>query len=155
MAISAVITGGIGPWLPFQMIAAGWIGCVAGLLPPMRGRSEVAMLAAYGLVASMAYGLIMNLWFWPFLGGMEASSYNESILFDPGAPMTENLARWVAFSLVTSLGWDIPRGLLTAGLILLVGRPVLTALRRTARRANFNPSVEFIAPEPTLTETRR
>jgi energy-coupling factor transport system substrate-specific component len=102
------------------------------------------MLAAYGLVASMAYGLVMNLWFWPFLGGLEATAYSPAILFDPGAPVSENLARWLAFSLVTSLGWDIPRGVLTAVLILIAGRPMLTALTRASRRANFTPAVTFI-----------
>jgi energy-coupling factor transport system substrate-specific component len=91
----------------------------------------------------MAYGLVMNLWFWPFLGGLEATAYSPAILFDPGAPVSENLARWFAFSLVTSLGWDIPRGVLTAALILIVGRPVLTALARASRRANFAPAVTF------------
>lgn len=155
LASSALITGGVGPWLPFQMIAAAWVGCVAGLLPPMRGRAEIAMLAAYGMVASMAYGLVMNLWFWPFLSGMEATAYADGIMFDPGAPVSDNLARWLAFTLVTSLGWDIPRGILTAVLIVLVGRPVLNALRRTARRANFEPSVEFVSPPPALAESRR
>ena len=155
LASSALITGGVGPWLPFQMIAAAWVGCVAGLLPPMRGKAEIAMLAAYGMVASMAYGLVMNLWFWPFLSGMEATAYADGIMFDPGAPVSDNLARWLAFTLVTSLGWDIPRGILTAVLIVLVGRPVLNALRRTARRANFEPSVEFVSPPPALAESRR
>jgi energy-coupling factor transport system substrate-specific component len=155
LAASALITGGVGPWLPFQMIAAAWVGLGAGLLPwpgtsaqptlsGSRGRAEIAMLAAYGLVASMAYGLVMNLWFWPFLGGLEATAYSPAILFDPGAPVTDNLARWFAFSLVTSLGWDIPRGVLTAVLILIAGRPVLTALSRASRRANFAPAVKFI-----------
>ncbi len=143
LAASALITGGVGPWLPFQMIAAAWVGLGAGLLPPMRGRAEIGMLAAYGLVASMAYGLVMNLWFWPFLGGLEATAYSPAILFDPGAPVSENLARWFAFSLVTSLGWDIPRGVLTAALILIAGRPLLTALARASRRANFSPAVAF------------
>jgi energy-coupling factor transport system substrate-specific component len=153
LAASALITGGVGPWLPFQMIAAAWVGLGAGLLPAIRGRAEIAMLAAYGLVASMAYGLVMNLWFWPFLGGLEATAYSPAILFDPGAPVSENLARWLAFSLVTSLGWDIPRGVLTAVLILIAGRPMLTALARASRRANFTPAVTFIpaaAPERPL-----
>jgi energy-coupling factor transport system substrate-specific component len=165
LAASALITGGVGPWLPFQMIAAAWVGLGAGLLPQWpggsaqptlsgsRGRAEIAMLAAYGLVASMAYGLVMNLWFWPFLGGLEATAYSPAILFDPGAPVSENLARWLAFSLVTSLGWDIPRGVLTAVLILIAGRPMLTALARASRRANFTPAVTFIpaaAPERPL-----
>jgi energy-coupling factor transport system substrate-specific component len=144
LAASALITGGVGPWLPFQMIAAAWVGLGAGLLPVIRGRAEIGMLAAYGLIASMAYGLVMNLWFWPFLGGLEATAYSPAILFDPGAPVADNLARWFAFSLVTSLGWDIPRGVLTAVLILIAGRPMLTALSRAARRANFTPAVTLI-----------
>ena len=75
LVASALITGGVGPWLPFQMIAAAWVGLGAGLLPPMRGRREITMLATYGLIASMGYGLVMNLWFWPFLGGLEATAY--------------------------------------------------------------------------------
>ena len=156
LAASALITGGVGPWLPFQMIAAAWVGLGAGLLPSWpkgsaqstlsgsRGRAEIGMLAAYGLIASMAYGLVMNLWFWPFLGGLEATAYSPAIMFDPGAPISDNLARWLAFSLVTSLGWDIPRGVLTAVLILIAGRPVLSALERASRRANFAPAVEFV-----------
>ena len=38
---SALLTGGVGPWLPFQMLAASWVGLGAGLLPPVRGRAEV------------------------------------------------------------------------------------------------------------------
>ncbi len=30
---SALITGGMGPWLPFQMLASSWVGLGAGLLP--------------------------------------------------------------------------------------------------------------------------
>ena len=149
LGASALLTGGVGPWLPFQMIAAAWVGLGAGLLPPVsssRGRAEIAMLAGYGFVASMAYGLVMNLWFWPFLGGLEGSAYSPAILFDPGASMSDNLGRWVAFSLITSLGWDIPRGVLTAVLIAIAGRPMLTALARASRRANFDPTVTFTPP---------
>lgn len=151
LGASALITGGVGPWLPFQMVAAAWVGLGAGLLPRMGGRREIAMLAAYGMIASMAFGLLMNLWFWPFLGGAEAAAYAEGILFMPGGDVAENLTRWVAFSLVTSLGWDIPRGIITAIMIILVGRPILTALQRTARRANFTPAVTFIAPAAAVT----
>lgn len=60
---SALVTGGVGPWLPFQMLAAAWVGWGAGLLPPLRGRAEIAMLAAYGTLAGLAYGLLLNLSF--------------------------------------------------------------------------------------------
>ena len=29
---SALVTGGVGPWLPFQMIASAWVGMTAGWL---------------------------------------------------------------------------------------------------------------------------
>ena len=35
MFVSSLITGGIGPWLPGQMITAGWVGQSAGLLSPV------------------------------------------------------------------------------------------------------------------------
>ncbi|HEY9407982.1 MAG TPA: ECF transporter S component [Jiangellaceae bacterium] len=132
LATSALVTGGVGPWLPFQMVAAGWIALGAGLLPPARGRPEIWMLAAYGALAGVGYGLLINLWFWPF------SSYAESaISFVPGAPVTENLVRYAVFLTTTSLAWDVIRGVLTAALCLVAGRAVLGALRRAARRANF------------------
>ena len=29
--VSALVTGGLGPWLPYQLFAAGWVGALAGL----------------------------------------------------------------------------------------------------------------------------
>src|SRR6185312_915031 len=136
MFASAALTGGGGPWLPFQMLAAGWIGMFAGVLPRARGRAELVLLAAYGMVASIAYGFVLNLWFWPF--GASDIGTGAAVSFVPGAPLAENLRRWLSFSLSTSLGFDIPRGVVTALALLLVGRPVLLALRRAARRAAFD-----------------
>ncbi len=57
--------------------------------------------------------------------------------------MAENLHRFWVFHLATSLGWDLPRAVTNAVLVLLVGRPVLAALRRVARRAAFGAPVTF------------
>jgi energy-coupling factor transport system substrate-specific component len=138
---SALLTGGVGPWLPFQMFGAAWIGFFAGCLPPMRGRAEVGMLAAYAAVASLAYGLLLNLWFWPF-----GSAAGSEIAFVPGAGLAENLRRFWAFHLATSLGFDLPRAVLTAGFLLVAGTPILAALRRATRRAAFGAPVEFAPP---------
>ena len=56
--VSALVTGGVGPWLPFQMLAAAWVGFGAGSLPPTRGFAERGLLAAYGAAAALAYGLL-------------------------------------------------------------------------------------------------
>ena len=128
MLSSALITGGVGPWLPFQMFGAAWVGFFAGCLPPARGRRELALLAGYAVVAGLAYGLLLDLWFWPFVRTTEIS-------FVPGLPLAENLGRFWAFHVTTALGFDIPRSLVNALLVLFAGRPVLLAVRRAARRA--------------------
>jgi energy-coupling factor transport system substrate-specific component len=143
MFASAALTGGGGPWLPFQMLAAGWVGMFAGCLPRLRGRAELVLLAAYGFVAGVAYGFVLNLWFWPF--GTTGTGAGAAVTFVPGGAVLDNLRRWLEFSTSTSLGFDIPRGLATAIALLLVGRPVLLALRRAARRAAFDAVPEFHA----------
>jgi energy-coupling factor transport system substrate-specific component len=120
------------------MLGAAWVGWGAGLLPPLRGRAEVLMLAAYGALAGLAYGLLLNLSFWPFATGMSGE-----LSFVPGAPVSENLHRFLVFTLASSLGWDIGRAVTTAVLVLVTGRPVLGALRRAARRAAFEEPVTF------------
>ncbi|GAA2491226.1 ECF transporter S component [Terrabacter carboxydivorans] len=136
----ALLTGGVGPWLPFQMICAGGIGLGAGLLPARPGgRIERWALAAYALVTGLAFGLFMNLWFWPFLGTNAPSGMG----FVPGAPLSENLAHYGLFYLATSLGWDLPRGVLNAVLVLVAGPALLRVFRRGARRAAFGVPVVF------------
>lgn len=135
---SALLTGGVGPWLPFQMLGAAWVGLGAGLLPRLTGRRELVLLAAYGAVACIAYGFLLNLWFWPFTTGLP-----EQLAFTAGASPGENLVAWLRFCLVTSLGYDIPRAVLTVVLILVAGSPVLLALRRISRKAAFGAPVAF------------
>ncbi|MGO4601509.1 ECF transporter S component [Terrabacter sp. 2YAF2] len=136
----ALLTGGVGPWLPFQMICAGGIGLGAGVLPARAGgRAERWVLAAYALVTGLGFGLVMNLWFWPFLGANSPSGMG----FVPGAPLSENLAHYGLFYLATSLGWDLPRGVLNAVLVVVAGPALLRVFRRGARRAAFGVPVVF------------
>ncbi|MFS8201614.1 ECF transporter S component [Streptomyces sp. CWNU-52B] len=141
MFASALLTGGVGPWMPFQMLSMGWFTMGAGLLPGpdrLRGRGELAMLAAYGFLAAFAYGTFMNLAGWPF---MDALSSN--VAFDPADAVHTNLARFVAYCLATSLGWDLGRATVTVVLTLTLGATVLKALRRATRRAAFETPVSF------------
>ncbi|GAA5029169.1 ECF transporter S component [Terrabacter aeriphilus] len=136
----ALLTGGVGPWLPFQMICAGGIGLGAGLLPGRAGgRTERWSLAAYALVTGLAFGVLMNLWFWPFLGTNAPSGMG----FVPGATVSENLGHYGLFYLATSLGWDVPRGVLNAVLVVVAGPALLRVFRRGARRAAFGAAVAF------------
>ena len=141
MAVSAFITGGIGPWLPFQMLALGWMGAGAGLLSrrdprPRRARRGRVALAVYAWVWGFLYGAIMNLWFWPFQRGGALSWY-------PGLGFTDTLHRYWSFYVATSLGWDAATALANALLVLILGVPVLRSLRRFAHR--LEPVVELEA----------
>ena len=138
---SALVTGGVGPWLPFQMLAAGWVGLGAGLLPPARGRRELGILVVYGVVASYAYGLLMNLWFWPFAVGT-----GSELSYEAGAPLVDNLRRFAVYVVATSLGWDTGRAVTTTILLVLAGPAVLAVVRRAVRRASFGAPVTFEAP---------
>ena len=139
---SALLTGGVGPWLPFQMLAASWVGLGAGLLPrAAKGRNEIAMLAAYGVGAAYFYGTIMNLWFWPF-----ATGDGTGLSYVPGAPLATNLHRFLLFDLATSLGWDTGRAITNAVAITVLGAAVLATLRRAARKGAFEAPVGFDPP---------
>lgn len=137
--VSALFTAGVGPWLPFQMLVAGWVGMGAGLLPRRaRGRREIAVLVVYGVLAAYAYGLLMNLWGWPLALGVEVPGHEGTELsYVAGAPLGENLHRFLVYTLVTSTGgWDTGRALTNGIAIAVVGPAVLSTLRRAARRAS-------------------
>jgi len=129
---SGLFVGGLGPWLPFQMVAVGWVGLGAGLLPHSSSwRSRLAWLAVYGVVSGFAFGVIINLWFWPYAAG------SSTIGWAPEAGGAANLGRYLRFYAVTSLGWDAFRAAGNAVLVILLGRPLLGALDRAARRMNL------------------
>ena len=140
MLTSALVTGGVGPWLPFQMLVAGWVGLGAALVfSKVRGRLEVLVLASYSLIAGFAIGWLLNLWFWPV-----STSGVAGIGYDPSVTGIDLVMRWVSFSLITSLSFDIPRALLTATLVALVASPVLRVIRRATRQI----SVLALQPKP-------
>lgn len=139
MFVSAFATGGVGPWLPFQMFAAGWCGMSAGWLAMalgavLRGRSmvELLSLASFAALWGFLFGAIMNLWFWPFV------ALGESVSWEPGIGLRETLARYWSFYLLTSAGWDVWRAIANAALVLAVGRPLIDLLARYRDRFQIN-----------------
>lgn len=142
---SSLLTGGVGPWLPFQMLGASWVGLGAGLLPlrRWRGRAEVVLLSVYGAVAAYLYGFLLNFWFWPFV------SSEGQLSFRPGAAVVTNLHRFFLFSLATSTwGWDTGRAITNVVAIVVIGPSVLVTLRRSARKAAWGAPVAFDPPDP-------
>jgi energy-coupling factor transport system substrate-specific component len=135
LLVSAVVTGGLGPWLPYQMFSAGWMGMASAWLPDLRrgGRVEVVLLAIWGALLGLIFGVIMNIWFWPYVLDVgQAEMY-----WQPGLRAWETLGRYAVFYLATSLWWDAGRAGGNLLLILLLGAPVLRLLRRFQQRFYF------------------
>ena len=119
-------------------VAAGWVGMTATLCYPavwlLQGVGrwrEVLVLALFGGFWGLVFGIIMNIWFWPFATG-PASHY-----WEPGISLAEILQRYATFYLATSLVWDVARALGNVALTLLLGLPTLRALRRFRARFTF------------------
>ena len=135
IAVSALLSHGMGPWVPFQMLAAGWTGLVPGWLPQWgRGRRwEAVPLALWGVVAGFLFGMVINLWFWPVLDPAAAAGHG----FESGGGLARNLAAYGLYYLATSVWWDAGRALGNLVLLLALAPPVLRLLRRFEQRFRF------------------
>ncbi len=152
LLVSALITGGIGPWLPGQMFTAGWMGLLAPLVWPLlrlaggrqNSRAELVMLAVFAGLGGLFFGIVINLWFWPYMTG-PADQYWQA-----GVGLAETVRRYAVYYLATSLLWDI---FAVAGNVLLVmvfGAATLRALRRFQQRFDF----EYQPEEPAAREAK-
>jgi len=136
--LSAVVTGGIGPWLPFQMFASAWMGLTAGAMRPVlvragfKGRSEVAVVVLFGAAWGLLYGAITNLWAWPFWVG------GPDVTYQPGIGIAETSRRYWNYYLLTSFGWDLLRSVCNALVLAVLGGPLLRALLRFQQRFMFD-----------------
>ncbi len=150
LLVSALVTGGVGPWLPAQMFTAGWVGMSTPILHPVvkalagktgiqktaRSTVELLLMAGFGLLWGFLYGAIMNLWQWPFIAGPQSQSFVAGMGF--GA----TLQHYIAFYLVTSLVWDAAAAVGNVLLVLAFGMPALSALRRFKLRFVFKYAPE-------------
>ncbi|NJN18114.1 MAG: ECF transporter S component [Oscillochloris sp.] len=134
--VSALLTGGVGPWMPFQMFVTGWMGLGTALLAAIGKRlrpgswPELALLALYGYLWGLLFGALMNLWFWPF-------SPESALSWSPGLGFGETLRRYLSFYALTSFAWDSLRAIGNVVLILALGKPILRELRRFRDRFQF------------------
>lgn len=82
-SLSALISNfyfGQGPWTPFQMLAWGLIGLIAGYLSAPLKKHRVLLLT-YGVAAGIVYSLVMDVWsvMW-YDGGFNLTLYLTSLL---------------------------------------------------------------------------
>jgi energy-coupling factor transport system substrate-specific component len=139
LLLSAVLTAGFGPWLPYQMLGCGWVGMGAGYLAKFRSPATayarrplwtVVWLGLYGAVAGFGYGLLLDLWEWPLLLGAASSS----IAWAPGLSPSQLALRFATFYLTTSFVYDSFRAAGNVALVWALGAPVIGALHRFRRR---------------------
>ena len=133
--VSAFVGGGVGPWLPYQVFAAGWVGVAAGVagrhLGTMPRAADIPLLAAVGAVMGFVFGALMDLSIWTPLQGAPGLSWS------PGMPPGEVAAHFGRFYLVTSLAYDSVRSLGNVLMVVLLGPPILAALVRLRGRFSY------------------
>jgi energy-coupling factor transport system substrate-specific component len=148
LLLSAVLTAGLGPWLPYQMLAAGWVGMGAGYLGRICRRSisprAIAALCLYAASAGFVFGLLLDLWEWPLL----VASGSSPLSWVPGAGPPDLLRRFGGFYLATSIAYDSFRAAGNVVLVALLGPAVIRALDRFRRRFLLEWVEPGQVPEP-------
>jgi energy-coupling factor transport system substrate-specific component len=138
LLVSAFLTGGLGPWLPYQMLGAGWVGLTAGWLPkPANMRTRVIVLAGFGALWGFAYGALLNLWFWPF--SAPGAGADAGLYWNPGLSIAAAIGRYLRFYAVTSFGYDLARAIGNVVLTLVLGAPLLLVLERFQAKFDWRP----------------
>jgi|GEM_PF-3976358 len=93
---SALLFGGVGPWLSMQLYLVMMMSLLLFWVPP-RIRRHIYFVIGYGSLWGLLFGFLMTLYFWPMTGmiyGLEAP--NQS---------------FISFYLATSFVWDSFRAL--------------------------------------------
>ena len=128
---SALITGGVGPWLPFQMFVAGWVGLTAGWVP-CHGKSwERYALCGLGALWGFLYGIIINLYFWSLVMAPHEQSWSQ------GFSLLQTVRQYATFYVTTSLAWDVARAVGNVALLAVLTVPMAKVLLRFRQRFQF------------------
>ena len=136
--VSALAGGGMGPWVPYQVFAVGWVGVAAGLagqwsrgsrVPDWR---DVITLAAVGGVMGWVVGALLDITDWiPVYRG------NPTLGWLPGMDAATSLVHFGRFYLLTSLAYDTFRAVGNVVMVLVLGGAVIAALARLRVRLSF------------------
>ncbi|TMC51786.1 MAG: ECF transporter S component [Chloroflexi bacterium] len=134
--VSALISGGVGPWVPYQVFALGWVGVAAGIAgqwrTPSPGIRDVVLLAAVGAVMGYVFGMLMDVTVW-----IPAFRGNPSLGWFPGLTPGDALVHYARFYVLTSFAYDTFRAVGNVVMVVALGLPVLAALARFRARLTF------------------
>ena len=146
MLASDLVLGAVGPYVPYQLLAAGWTGVLAGAagLAARRDRPEAGWvgllaLAAAGAITGLLFGAMTDVLDWTtFYRGSPAFGWQ------PGLATGAALRRFGEFYLATSLFYDSLRSAGNVLLVLALGAPIIAALRRFGARLRFEVAAESL-----------
>jgi hypothetical protein len=122
--VSTIAVGAPATTLPAQALIWGLSGMLGGVLWRVPALLAWALALPLALIAGVASGVLLNLMGWAQEPGAALTD------FFPGLPAGEVLTRLLDYTRATSLAYDATRGLTTAAIVLVIGYPVLVALRR-------------------------
>lgn len=147
-AVGAAAAGSVGlhfgPWVPYQALAAGWMGALAGLIGQAAHRSGGLKgrlsLSGAALVGAYVYGIFMNATVWT---GLFAGIAQKE--WSPGVPMPVGLTHFGVFYVSTALAWDTLRGLGLAAMGVLLPWPWLLNVRWLDHRWLSAPAPKLVS----------
>ena len=146
MLASDVALGALGPWVPYQLLAAGLTGAAAGWAGSLargRGRLSLLVLAAVGAAMGLVFGAMTDVLDWTtYYRGAGGFGWAGGL-----AP-ADAARRFGEFYLATSLAYDLLRSLGNAVLVIALGAPVLAALERFRTRLSFEVVDSQEIPSP-------
>ena len=138
MLVSALAGGGVGPWVPYQIFAVGWVGVAAGIAGHWSrsagapGWRDLLVLAGVGAVTGYLVGALLDITDWvPIYRG------NPTLGWLPGMDPATSLVHFTRFYVLTSLAYDTFRAVGNVLMVLALGAPVIAALRRLRARLTF------------------
>jgi len=170
LALSALLTGGIGPWVPFQMLTLGWVGMTAGLLP-WRTRHRTTSIGHRGkqvptgprarpwadapltpryAIAILLLAVFAGLWgflfgaimnLWFWPFAAPAAPVDAGLYWAPGLGLAETVRRYAVFYLATSATYDATRAVGNVTMMAVFGRSVLLLLLRFRQRFTWEPVI--------------
>lgn len=134
--VSAMAGAGVGPWVPYQLFAIGWVGVAAGAVGRWRqglpGWRDIVALAVVGALMGWVVGGLLDIQDW-----VTVYRGNPTLGWSPGMDAATTLLHFGRFYLATSLAYDTFRAVGNVIMVVVLGAPVLGALSRLRARLSF------------------
>ena len=155
--LSSMLVDTVAAPLPGQMLAWGLTGLIGALLVPVPTKPAWLLSWPLAVLCGPVLGVMLNLIGWPTEGASTVGQTTSDVV--PGLPGTITIQRLIRYSVRTSLGIDLTRGVCTLAGVVLVGLPAISALRtawgRPDKRADETPTARGTLINPAAVERRK